>query len=57
MDTDIQQRYQKYIQLTETALLKAREAPENLDIHDGTRADFLDMIQRYTDDAKHFFEK
>jgi hypothetical protein len=57
MDTDLQQRYGKYIEITERALGKAKEAPENLDIHDGTRADFLDMIQRYVDDAKHFHEK
>ena len=54
MEGDIQAFFVKYLNLTETALKKAQEAPENLDIHDGTRADFLDMIQRYLSDAKHF---
>jgi len=57
MEEELQTRFDKYLQLTETAIKKAQEAPENLDINDGTRADFLDMAQRYIDDAKHFHEK
>lgn len=57
MQQDLQTTFARYLQLTETALQKAQQAPENLDIHDGTRADFLDMIQRYLADAKHFHEQ
>ena len=47
----------KYFSVTEEAVKKARESPENLDINDGTRKDFLDMIERYLNDAKHFKAK
>ncbi|MEK6840032.1 MAG: DUF357 domain-containing protein [Nanoarchaeota archaeon] len=57
MEQALHTKFTKYLQLTELALKKAQEAHENLDIHDGTRADFLDMIQRYVSDAKHFQEK
>lgn len=57
MESALQAKFAQYLQLTELALKKAQDAPENLDIHDGTRADFLDMIQRYVSDAKHFQEQ
>ncbi len=57
MEEQLKARFEKYIQLTETAMKKAQDAPENLDISDGTRADFLDMVQRYIADSKHFREQ
>ena len=51
------EKLEKYFSITTEALQKARDAPENLDIRDATRADFLDMIQRYLSDARHFEEK
>ncbi|MDO8556610.1 MAG: DUF357 domain-containing protein [Nanoarchaeota archaeon] len=51
------EKLEKYFNITTEALKKAQEAPENLDISDATRADFLDMIQRYLQDAKHFETK
>ena len=57
MDKITQEKLEKYFSVTQKALKKAKEAPENLSITDLTRADFLDMAQRYFDDAKHFHEK
>lgn len=57
MDEIGSEKLAKYFQVAETALQKAKEAPENLDVNDGTRADFLDMIERYLADARHFQEK
>lgn len=57
MDNIGSEKLAKYFQVTEQALEKAKEAPENLDVNDGTRADFLDMIERYLSDARHFKEK
>ena len=57
MDTIGSEKLAKYFQVSEQALEKAKEAPENLDVNDGTRADFLDMIERYLSDARHFKEK
>ena len=52
-----QEKLAKYFQVTQTALDKAKNAPENLDVDDHTRYEFLDMIERYLADAKHFQEK
>jgi len=51
------EKVEKYFEVTNEALKVAKATPENLDIHDGTRAEFLDMIERYVSDAKHFEEK
>ncbi len=55
MAEDVKTKLARYYALTTQALSKARAAPENLGL-DGAREDFLDMIQRYIDDAK-FFEQ
>ena len=57
MEALTKEKLDHYFLLTTEALLKAREAPENLDIHDGTRTDFLDMIERYLKDALYFAEQ
>ncbi len=51
------EKLEKYFKITTEAIQKAKEAPENLDINDGTRKDFMDMIERYLADAHHFQEK
>lgn len=57
MDTITADKLAHYFDVSTKALAKAQAAPENLDIGDETRADFLDMIQRYLSDAKHFAEE
>ena len=47
------EKLDKYFSITDRALIKAKNADENL-ILDGARKDFLDMIERYVSDAKHF---
>ena len=49
-------KLKKYFNITEKAFSIAKEAQENLNI-EGARDDFLDMVKRYIDDAKHFKEK
>ncbi len=56
MNEEIERRLERYFLITEKALEKARDAPENLDA-ENARYIFLDMIKRYIDDAKHFKEK
>ncbi|MBS3145494.1 DUF357 domain-containing protein [Candidatus Woesearchaeota archaeon] len=47
----------KYFEVTQRALTKAKESPENLSITDLTRKDFIDMVENYLKDAIHFKEK
>lgn len=51
------EKLEKYFKITQEALDKAKESAEKIKINGKTRADFLDMIQRYVEDAKHFKEK
>ncbi len=44
----------KNFEITKKALEKAKEAPENLNITDSTRKEFIDMIESYINDAEHF---
>ena len=53
METVKADRLKKYFKLTEEALEKAKAAPENLELDDA-RSRFLDMIERYVADARHF---
>lgn len=46
----------RYFAVTEKALEKAKGAPENLDVGDA-RVVFLDMVERYIADARHFVGK
>jgi len=50
------EKLDRYFHITQKALKKAKEAPENVKI-EGAHDDFLDMIQRYVSDAKHFRSK
>ena len=54
MDKITAEKLAHYFDVSTKACAKAQAAPENLDITDNTRADFLDMIQRYLSDAQHF---
>lgn len=45
-----------YFGITSKALEMARKAPQKLEV-EGAREDFLDMIERYVSDAKHFRDK
>ncbi len=56
MNTVTDDKLDKYFDITQRALTKATEATEKIHT-DGARADFLDMIQRYVSDAKHFREQ
>ncbi|MDP4012980.1 MAG: DUF357 domain-containing protein [Candidatus Nanoarchaeia archaeon] len=51
------EKLDNYFKVTKEALAKAKESPENVNINNKTRADFLDMVQRYVDDAQHFKDK
>ena len=56
MDQITKEKLEKYFKITSEALEKAKKAPK--DAHMLSHAeDFLDMAQRYFDDAKHFEKK
>ena len=57
MDKVTPEKLEKYFSITREALEKAKKSPENLNINDKTRADFIDMVERYFKDAEHFKEK
>ena len=50
------QKLQHYLALSEAALAKAKKARENI-VLKNARKDFLDTIERYLKDARHFYEK
>ena len=47
------EKLDKYFDITSRALDMAKKAPQKLEL-EGAREDFLDMIERYVSDAKHF---
>jgi len=47
----------RYFQVTQQALEEARNSPENIEINDSTRKHFIDTVERYLMDAKHFEQK
>ena len=57
MDKITSEKLEKYFKITQEAFEKAKSSNENIGIDENTRNDFLDMIKRYIDDAKHFYEK
>ena len=50
------EKLQKYFEITEKALKKAKESGNRTNLTD-EREDFLDMIERYVADAHHFEKK
>ena len=57
MDKVTSEKLDKYFNITKEALAKAKASHENLNINDKTRADFIDMVERYLKDAEHFKSK
>ncbi|MFH1592303.1 MAG: DUF357 domain-containing protein [Candidatus Woesearchaeota archaeon] len=57
MDKVSKEKLDKYFSVTRNALDEARESPENVEINDSTRKHFIDTVERYLKDAKHFEEK
>ena len=52
-----EEKLEKYFKVTEAALKKVKiKVPNNIDLKKAAE-DFLDMAQRYFEDAKHFKEK
>ena len=52
-----EEKLNKYFKVTESALKKVKiKVPDNADLEKVAK-DFLDMAQRYFQDAKHFKEK
>jgi len=57
MDKISKEKLEKYFKVTGEALSKVKfKAPDNVDFAK-VAEDFLDMAQRYYDDAKHFRDK
>lgn len=50
------EKLDRYFSITQEALEKAKSAEEKVDVK-GAREDFLDMVERYVSDAKHFRDK
>lgn len=50
------EKLDRYFDITGRALVMAKDASSNV-VLDGAREDFLDMIERYVSDAKHFRNK
>lgn len=49
-------KFEKYYSMTEMALEKAKSASESLSL-ENARTEFIDTVERYLSDAKHFFDK
>ncbi|MAG52704.1 MAG: hypothetical protein CMH62_01960 [Nanoarchaeota archaeon] len=52
-------KLKKYFAIAERAFTKAKESKESvkLDVLKNARGDFLDTVERYIEDAKHFSEE
>lgn len=57
MDKVTKERLKRYFSITEQALEKAKKSSEKTKIDNKTRADFIDMVERYLSDAKYFESK
>ena len=56
MQTIDAKRFEEYYGVTEIALEKAKSASESLSLKNA-RKEFIDTVERYLFDARHFFEK
>lgn len=54
MDKITDEKLDRYFDLTERALKKAKYSKNASKLSEKTRIDFIDMIERYVSDAKHF---
>ncbi len=50
------EKLDKYFKITGEALQMAKDSGKNIKI-EGAREDYLDMVERYVSDAKHFMRK
>ncbi len=56
MDVISEEKIQKYFAVSEKALKMAKDAPRDK-ARSAQAADFLDMAERYLEDAHHFYSK
>ena len=54
MELVTKDRFEKYLNVSKEALNEAKKSPENVDINDSSRKEFIDTIERYISDAEHF---
>ena len=54
MDKITNEKLDRYFDLTERALKKAKDSKNASRLDKKVRDDFIDMIERYVSDAKHF---
>ena len=54
MDKVSKDKLDKYFSVTMHALEEAKNSPENVEINDSTRKQFIDTVDRYLKDARHF---
>ncbi|MEK6856579.1 MAG: DUF357 domain-containing protein [Nanoarchaeota archaeon] len=54
-----EEKLKGYFEITEAALEKAKTSHESVSLDNlkNARADFIDMVERYLEDAKYFNEK
>lgn len=57
MNKITKEKLKLYFSITEQAFGKAKDSSEKIKIDGNTRADFIDMIERYLSDAKYFESK
>jgi len=57
MEVVSKDRFEKYLNVSKQALDQAKKSPENVDINDDSRKDFIDTVERYIKDAEHFVSK
>lgn len=57
MDNVINQRLIKNLDILKEILAKAKLASENLNITNSTKGEFIDIIEKYIDNAENFFKK
>lgn len=48
------EKFSKYLEVTQKALTKAKTSPENLNLNEKTREEFVMMVENYISDAIHF---
>lgn len=54
MDVVTKERFEKYLNISKEALKVAKIAPENVNLTDEIRKEFIDAVERYVSDAQHF---
>lgn len=57
MEVVTRNRFAKYLNVSKKALEEAKKSPENVDLNDSSRKDFIDTVERYINDGEHFAAK